>query len=111
MAKEYSKEELKTLDRLNRKMGAKQASVFLSVLGREQQFLNAINSPIGQEIYKDALVSAENLFHSILYEKSDNENKDRAELRAYLNIIEKWNDRIDNYYKHKDQFNEVTKGN
>jgi len=107
---EYSKEEITKLDQLARKMGPKQASVFLSVLGREQQFLNAINSAIGQEIYKDMIVSAENLFYNILYEKCENEAMDRAELRAYLNIMNKWNKRIDDYYDKQDKFKNITGG-
>ena len=107
---EYSKEEITKLDQLSRKMGAKQASVFLSVLGRDQQFLNAVNSALGQEIYKDIIVSAENLLHNILYEKCENEAMDRAELRAYLNIMNKWNKRIDAYYEKQDKFKKITGG-
>jgi indole-3-glycerol phosphate synthase len=89
-------------------MGAKQASVFLSVLGRESQFVNAIKTSVGQEIYKDVLTSAENLLYNILYEKSNNEEMDRAELRAYLNIIGKWNTRLDNYYANSKKFDKLT---
>jgi hypothetical protein len=106
---EYSKEEIKKLDQLSRKMGNKQASVFLSVLGRDLQFLNAINSAIGQEIYKDLIILAENIVQKIIDEKD--EPKDRAELRAYLNIMKSWNQRIDNYYEKKDKFNKLTGGN
>ena len=107
---EYSKEEIRVMDSLSRKMGQKQSSVFLSVLGRDRQFLEAINSAIGQEIYKDIIVSAENLLYNILYEKCENEAMDRAELRAYLNIMNKWNKRIDAYYEKQDKFKKITGG-
>ena len=98
------------MDQLARKMGQKQASSFLSVLGREQQFVSAINSPVGQELYKDIIMSAENLLHNIIYEKCENEAMDRAELRAYLNIMSRWNKRIDLYYEHQDKLKQVTGG-
>ena len=35
---------------------------------------------------------------------------DRAELRAYLNIMNKWNKRIDDYYDKQDKFKNITGG-
>jgi hypothetical protein len=100
---ERSNEEVsKILTQLARKMGKNNASSLLSVLGRDRQFVNAIESPEGQELMKDAVSSVEDKISLILQEKD--EPKDRSELKAYLNILSKWQGIINNYHKNKEKF-------
>ena len=98
-----SNEEInKGLTQLARKMGKENASALLSTLGRDKQFLNAIETPMGQELLKDAVSSIENIISLILDEKD--ELKDRAELKAYLTITNKWQKTITRYHKNKGVF-------
>jgi hypothetical protein len=90
------------LTQLARKMGKDNASSLLSALGRDKQFLNAIETSLGQELLKDATSSIENIISLILQEKD--EPKDRAELAAYLNITNKWQKMINRYNKNKGTF-------
>jgi len=98
-----SEEEInKNLMQLARKMGQKNASALLSVLGRDKQFLNAIDTPIGQELLKDAVSGIENKIKLILAEKET--KQDRAELQAYLSITQKWQGYINRYNKNREKF-------
>ena len=92
----------KVLTQLARKMGKKNASNLLSVLGRDKQFINALDTPVGQELLKDATCCVEDIISLILQEKD--ESKDRAELKAYLAIITKWSGIINQYNKNKGIF-------
>ena len=104
---EHSEIQVEKLEKLSRKMGSKPASLFLSNLGKDRNFVSAIETEIGKEIYNDLIFSAEDLLKKIIDE--NDEPKDRAELRAYLNIMNKWNKRINGYYNKKQKFDEVTK--
>ena len=95
----------KTLQQLARKMGQENASKLLSALGRDKQFLNAIETPIGQELFKDASNCIEDKLSIWLLGKDTPE--DKAEVKAYLKIINKWQTTINRYYKNKEKF---TKG-
>ena len=92
-----------TLQQLGRKMGQENASKLLSALGRDKQFLNAIESPIGQELMKDAANSIEDKLSIWLQGKDTPE--DKAEVKAYLNIVNKWQATINRYSKNKEKFN------
>ena len=105
---DYSKDEISAYDVLAKKMGKKQANTFISVMARDHQFVNAIRSVVGQEIYKDALNQAESLFYSILYEKSEKLESDKAELRAYLRILDRWNAIMDNFFEKTDHAKKLT---
>ena len=94
------------LQQLARKMGSKRASILLSVLGKDKAFKNALETPIGQELLKDAVSSIEDKISLILEEK-DAQN-DRAELRAYMNIVNKWTNIINQYNKNKETFEKNT---
>jgi hypothetical protein len=101
---ELSEEQVdKRLTQLARKMGEKNASSLLSVLGKNKQFLSALETPVGQELLKDAVSSVEGKIELILAEK-DKPN-DRAELQAYLAIIRKWQGYINRYNKDTETFN------
>jgi len=94
------------LTQLSKKMGAKNASVFLSVLGRDKQFINAIETPLGQELLKDAVEHSEECVSLYLQEKDKPE--DRARLQAYLAIIKKWQTIINRYEKNREKFKNLT---
>ena len=92
----------KTLKQLARKMGPENSSKLLSALGRDKQFLNAIETPIGQELLKDATMCVEDKL--VLWLNNKETPEDRAEVKAYLNIINKWQGVINRYYKNKEKF-------
>lgn len=94
----------KTLQQLSRKMGKRNASNLLSVLGKDKAFINALDTPVGQELLKDATTCVEGKISLILQEKD--EPKDRAELKAYLEIITKWQGILNRYNKNKARFNQ-----
>jgi tRNA U34 5-carboxymethylaminomethyl modifying enzyme MnmG/GidA len=93
----------KNLTELARKMGHKNASILLSNLGKDKQFVNALDTPIGQELLKNAVMEMERITGLILSEKED--KKDRAELQAYLAITRKWSGYINRYNKNQEKFN------
>jgi hypothetical protein len=95
----------KNLMALSRKMGRKGASALLSVLGKNKQFLSALDSDVGQELLKDAVNSIEGKIELILILGEKDKPKDRAELQAYLSITAKWASRLDQYNKDKERFN------
>ena len=92
----------RTLTQLAHKMGKKNATSLLSVLGKDKQFINALDTPVGQELMKDATNCVEDKINLVLQEKD--EPKDRAELKAYLTIITKWQNIINRYNKNKELF-------
>jgi hypothetical protein len=92
----------KTLTSLARKMGEKNASALLSVLGKDKQFVDAIETTVGQELLKDAVLAMENIIRLVLVDKDT--KKDRAELKAYKEIIHSWQGRIANYNKNRETF-------
>lgn len=71
------------------KHGAKIASKLLSVLGKNKQFLNAWESPIGQELMSQLLLDAEGLLDKIIEDKATPEEK--AEFR----VIRRWLSRVE----------------
>ena len=95
------------LNQLARKMGVKNASTFLSVLGRQKQFINAVETPIGQELLKDAVSNAEDVISKYIMNKETRE--DRARLQAYLTIINKWTNIINEYKDNREKFDNLTK--
>jgi hypothetical protein len=90
------------LTKLARKMGSKNASALLSVLGKNKQFLSALDTDVGQELLKDAVLVIENKIKLILDEKD--KPKDRAELQAHLHITRKWSERLNRYNQDKERF-------
>jgi len=92
----------KTLRQLGRKMGPENASKLLSALGRDKQFMNAIETPAGQELMKDAVSCIEDKL--VLWLQGKDTPEDKAEVKAYLNIINKWQGVINRYYKNKEKF-------
>ena len=96
-------EEDKRLTQLARKMGSKQAGILLNVLGKNKQFLSALDTPVGQELLKDVVSNMERIVKLILEEKES--EQDRAELRAYKSFADKWSKRLVRYNKDRETFN------
>ena len=92
----------KNLTQLSKKMGSQNASKLLNVLGRDKQFINAIETSAGQELMKDAVQCIEDIISLILQEKDS--PQDRAELKAYLKILGKWQGVIVRYNKDRTTF-------
>ena len=98
----FETEVNKTLQQLARKMGQENVSKLLSALGRDKQFLNAIESTTGQELMKDAVGSIEDKL--VLWLQGKDTPEDKAEVKAYLNIVNKWQANINRYNKNKEKF-------
>lgn len=90
------------LTQLAKKMGDKNASQLLSVLGKDKSFLTALDTTVGQELLKDAVSSIERIMGLIINEKES--DSDRAELRAYLSIVKRWQGRLNQYNKNRETF-------
>ena len=75
----------------------KKAERILNILGKNEQFLNAISSPLGQELLTDSVERMELLLEKIIDEKAD--DKDRADFRALRAIATRWAERINVYQK------------
>lgn len=88
---------------LSRKMGKDNASALLSVLGKNKQFLDALDTNVGQELLKDAVRAIEGKIELILGEKD--KPQDRAELQAYLSITSKWASILNKFNKDQERFN------
>jgi len=73
----------------------------LSVLGKQKQFVDALNTEIGKELLKDAMALMEDRLTRIIEEKST--EAERAEYRALNKIISAWSARLSSYYKGLDQ--------
>jgi hypothetical protein len=91
-----------TLIQLAKKMGRNNASSLLSALGRDKQFINAIESSVGQELLADAMLEIENKIS--LYLAGQEKPEDRAELNAYTRITKRWQAKIERYNKNKQDF-------
>jgi hypothetical protein len=87
---------------LAKKMGRQNASSLLSALGRDKQFINAIESSVGQELLADAMLEIENKIS--LYLSGHETPEDRAELNAYTRITKRWQAKIERYNKNKQDF-------
>lgn len=95
------------LNQLAKKMGSENASTFLSVLGKQRQFVNAIETPIGQELLKHAVKNAEEVISLYIMEKET--PQDRARLQAYMTIINDWSTEINSYHKNRAKFDKLTR--
>jgi hypothetical protein len=73
----------------------KKAQRTLSILGKNEQLLNAIQTPIGQELLSDALQNIDCLLEKIIDEKAD--EKDRADYRALRTLTIRWTEKIHAY--------------
>lgn len=98
--------EDKRLLSLAKKLGSENASRFLTVLGKNKSFYNAIETSVGQELLKDAVAQIESRLSMIIAEE-DNEQV-RAEIRAYMSIINRWSKIINKYRDDLVKFSKLT---
>ena len=77
----------------------------LSILGKYQPFQEAINSEIGKEILRDAIVIHESLLIKVADLTATPE--ETMEYKAVRKIIIRWSERIAKYQK---SLEEITKG-
>lgn len=96
-----------TLLALSKKMGGgDNVSRLLSVLGKRKQFRDAIETNIGQELLKDLIRKIEKKLEKWL--KGDADDEDRAELKAYQNLMDTWMTRLIKYNKDLERFDKLT---
>ncbi len=93
------------IQKMAKRMGSKNAVQLLSVLGKKKQFYDAISTNTGQELLKDCIIHVERIMSKILDEKD--EEKDRADLRAYKSIINRWSKTLAEYAKENRKFDEI----
>ena len=75
----------------------KNAERILSTLGKTQGFYEAIHTPVGLELLKDATTRMEEILERIITEEAD--EVERAEFRALRNISVRWMEKITRYNK------------
>lgn len=85
---------LGTIESFLAKSGQRGARV-LSVLGRQQGFVDAIESPLGRELLKDAVMLSDQLLDKIVKEEAS--DADRADYRAMMRILTSWSERVKLY--------------
>lgn len=88
------------------KMGQKPAEMLLETLAKNTQFKNAIGTPIGIEILTDVVKSIKDRLDLIIREEDTPEI--RAEIRAYMGILNSWSDRITKADSERMKFNRIT---
>lgn len=97
------------IKKLIRKIGQGPTKILLEALAKNKQFEAAISTPIGVEILSDINVSIKDRMSLIIDEKDD--EKTRAELRAYVEILNKWSARITSADNDLLKFNRIIEGN
>lgn len=75
----------------------KKAERVLKILAKNEQFKNALSTPLGQELLNDSIDRMESLLEKIIDEKDD--DKDRADFRALRAITTRWAEKIYTYQK------------
>jgi hypothetical protein len=81
-----------------KRVGGKRAQEAFSLMAKNQQFVNAYDTPIGKELLRDIENKIEYLSRKVIL---DDEAKleDKMELRAYIKIAEDWSERINKVLK------------
>ena len=82
--------------RYTKKRGAQNTSRLLSILGKKKQFLNAWESPVGQELMTHLLIDAESLLEKIIKEEATPE--EIAEFRVIRRWLVSVEEKITSYY-------------
>jgi len=85
---------------LQKKMGGERnLSIVIESLGKNEQFQAAWETPIGKEIMAILVAKMVLITEKIL--DGVDEDKDRAELKAYRTILDNWSARIKELYHGK----------
>jgi len=85
------------IQRYSQKRGSANATRLLSILGKDRQFLNAWESPVGKPLMDDLLKDAESLLEKIIQDEATLEEK--AEFRVIRAWLTNVAGRINTYYK------------
>ena len=83
------------IDSFVKRSGEKRANRILTIMGKNQQFVNAISTPLGQEILRDVLVMMEERLDKIASLTAT--PQETSEYKILKELTEKWRDRINNY--------------
>ncbi len=83
------------------------ANNVLSILGQNQQLINALSSPLGQELMKEVLESAETELNKLLTMDIDSSKEKFAEQRALykacMKLVTRYMTKINSYEKLTDK--------
>lgn len=88
---------LEDIEKFGKKHGTNVTSRLLSSLGKNQQFVQAWDSPVGKEILGVIIPLAEAKLDKIIDESA--EDTDKADYRAYMRILTVFRDKINTYYR------------
>jgi hypothetical protein len=81
-----------------KKVGGKRAQEAFSIMAKNQQFVNAYGTPLGQELLKDIESHIEYLSRKVIL-SDDAKLEDKMLLRAYIQIAEDWSAKINKVAK------------
>lgn len=82
------------VNRYQQKYG-KRAAETLSILGKRVDFVQAFENKLGQELLADAIERIQYLLEKVYNEEAT--DIDRADMRAYKRIVDRWVNRINDY--------------
>jgi len=85
------------VDRLHKHFGQR-LPIFLESLVKGKQFYNALNTPLGTELFTGASERMEELTKKLVKNLSLSD-KEEGELRAIRIIIGKWTTKLNNYLR------------
>lgn len=78
----------------------------LTILSRYRHFIEAMETPVGQHLLIDALNRHDELLLRI--SAIDTTDAEKMEYRALKNILNKWSEKIANYYSELNKIKEAT---
>lgn len=87
--------------------GGQRVAKLLSALGRDQHFVDALSTQLGQEILQDSLERCERLLTLIYEEKAT--QQELAEFRVLKDIMARWTSRINAYSRNLEKLTKETK--
>lgn len=87
-------------------MGQNNTEIFLETLARDKQFKNAIETPIGIELFSELVLMLKDNLELVLANKDSEEI--RAKVKVYREILIKWGKRINSATDKQLKFNQIT---
>ena len=84
--------------------GKEMLGALLNTLNKNEQFFNALQSPLGRELSADLVIIIAEKLDKIVDETAD--DKDRADFKAAKNLQARWANRINEYDRSLKQFKE-----
>ena len=92
-----SKPTHEDMENYTAKHGPKRLSRLLSALGKDKQFMDAWDSPVGKELMGELLVMTDGGLDQIIADTADERIK--AEYRVCMALLTRFKDRISRYQK------------